>query len=981
MIKIPKPSLSSAPFIASLLVIVIMGSFIGLFWAVSEYEAYQESVANIRANYQQQYKKRVSEELDRIFDFIEYKRSQQDSRIEAEIREKVQSAYSIAAHVYSLYGDEASIEELRQMVVEMLRPIRWDHGLGYYFAGRTSSGIMDLFADKPQYEGYSMLKAKDPNLRKVIAAMIDIIKAKGAGQLRYKWSKPEAAEGVFPKVTFVKYFKPFDWFLGTGIYVDEMEMRIQKDILDRIQRIEFGNRGEVIVFRLDGTIIGNQDRTMLGRSVTTIKDAAGNVYGRKILQLAQSVKGNGFFEFKQGMKDVGKFSERLGYVKVYKNWNWAIATSMSMLDMEEAISVETSKYEEIAFKNTTLFIILFILAVSILLLATYLYSTKIRSGIDHFTEFFRRAADAKVRVEKDELDFKEFEVLGEYANRMNEDRRKKEEVIKRDERRLDTLLQLGMMENQSLKDHFDFILKRIVEITASQAGYLLTFEDSKTKLQSSIVKEEGKYQIAEPAESLFGDYDATLQRVIHKKSSIVRRRVDIPSWQTLFPLKENITERLDVPYFDEGKLVVILGLCNKRGGYGEDDKRQVKLLLEGMWLHLTRVANRQEMLRLRQLLKNITDSMPSVLIGVDDQLRVMQWNRLAEIQTGILAYDAEERSLTEVFPRMQQYVEKIQEVVVSGKQTEIRRVPYTINDEKRYESITVYPLDLENTQGAVLRLDDVTEIVGMEEIMIQSEKMLSVGGLAAGIAHELNNPLASVTQNLQVVKRRLSNQLARNHDVAYELGLELHLIHEYLERRGINHMLNLISTDSSRAAKLVHNMLAFSRKSTSIFALNDVCELLDNALEFGLADYDQKKQYDLKHICLNKDYDDNLKKVNCEGVNIQQVFLNIITNAVYAINENADNIEEPTMSMTVKDEGEMVRIEITDNGIGMDWSTQKKVFDPFYTTKGVGKGTGLGLSISYYIITEQHNGSLKVISTPGKGSTFIIHLPYAHQQL
>lgn len=103
---------------------------------------------------------------------------------------------------------------------------------------------------------------------------------------------------------------------------------------------------------------------------------------------------------------------------------------------------------------------------------------------------FLRAADSKARVEKAELDFKEFEVLGEYANRMNEDRRKKEQVIKRDERRLDTLYHLGMMENLSLKDHFDFILGRIVEITESKAGYLLTFESSAVRFKSSIIKKK-----------------------------------------------------------------------------------------------------------------------------------------------------------------------------------------------------------------------------------------------------------------------------------------------------------------------------------------------------------------------------------------------------------------------------------------------------------------------------------------------------------
>ena len=148
----------------------------------------------------------------------------------------------------------------------------------------------------------------------------------------------------------------------------------------------------------------------------------------------------------------------------------------------------------------------------------------------------------------------------------------------------------------------------------------------------------------------------------------------------------------------------------------------------------------QETVNIQNMLKNITDSMPSALIAIDQDMRILQWNKKIEKTTGISARAAEGRLLTDLLPFTPKETEVIEKTFRDGIPHTQARVMETEEKEKRYEDITVYPLVTHTVKGAVIRIDDTTEKVRIEEMMIQSEKMLSVGGLAAGMAHEINNP-------------------------------------------------------------------------------------------------------------------------------------------------------------------------------------------------------------------------------------------------
>jgi len=445
---------------------------------------------------------------------------------------------------------------------------------------------------------------------------------------------------------------------------------------------------------------------------------------------------------------------------------------------------------------------------------------------------------------------------------------------------------------------------------------------------------------------------------------------------------------------------------NARGKVVEWTRDGKPLRMSGTHLDITeRKQVEEEVRHLRNYLANIIDSMPSVLVGVAVDGTVTQWNTGAQRATGLSPDDAVGQSLAQVLPHLAVEMERVHQAMQSREVQIYPKRARRENGATIYEDVTIYPLSAADAsqahrvEGAVIRVDDVTERVRLEEMIIQSEKMLSVGGLAAGMAHEINNPLAGMMQTASVMANRLTSQrsgdIPANLQAAEAAGTSMAAIRAFMESRGIPRMLAAINESGRRAAAIVDNMLSFARRSDAIVSSHDMADLLDKTVELAATDYDLKKQYDFKTITIAREYETDLPYVPCEGSKIQQMFLNILRNGAQAMQAAGsrrqeaggrkqearggmqDAETEPRFVLRLAHEREagMIRIEIEDNGPGMTAAVRKRVFEPFFTTKPVGVGTGLGLSVSYFIVVENHGGTLDVVSEAGQGATFIIRLP------
>ncbi len=377
----------------------------------------------------------------------------------------------------------------------------------------------------------------------------------------------------------------------------------------------------------------------------------------------------------------------------------------------------------------------------------------------------------------------------------------------------------------------------------------------------------------------------------------------------------------------------------------------------------------------RLYLKNIIDSMPSILIGVDFRGSVTHWNQEAERVTRLDEEQARGEAIEKLIPQFGAYLDHMHRAIKQRSRQKIEKVAYQFQGETHYADIVVYPLIANGVKGAVVRVDDITSRVRFEEMMVQSEKMASVGGLAAGMAHEINNPLGGIMMAAQNIERRISPDLEKNHEIARQMGISMDSLSDYMEKRGIKRMLAGILKMGQRASDIVANMLNFSRKSETRASSQNINDLLENTIELAANEYNLKKKYDFRHIHIIRDYESDLPVILCIRTEIQQVFLNLLKNAAQAMAEKTYANESPQIRIPTARQGDMARVEVSDNGPGMTEEVRKRIFELFFTTKEVGKGTGLGLSVSYFIITENHRGQMAVTARAGKGTRFIITLP------
>ncbi len=372
---------------------------------------------------------------------------------------------------------------------------------------------------------------------------------------------------------------------------------------------------------------------------------------------------------------------------------------------------------------------------------------------------------------------------------------------------------------------------------------------------------------------------------------------------------------------------------------------------------------------------------PVGAVSWDLDFRVTEWNPAAEKIFRYSKKEAVGRHVAElILPKdVKELVDNIFQDLISGRGGQ-RSVNENITKDGRRILCDWYNTVLKNMDGQIVGVaslvNDITERKRTQELMIQSEKMMSVGGLAAGMAHEINNPLAGMMQSAQVIRDRLTKEIPANERTAEALGTSLGTITQYMEKRDIFNQLANIRSAGQRAARIISNMLSFSRKSDSERKEVDLARLIDSTLDLAANDYSLKKNYDFRSVQIIKEFTPDLPAIFCEESKIQQVLFNIIKNASEAMNAGKKAGIKPLIIFRLSKVHDMVCMEIEDNGPGIDPEIRKRVFEPFFTTKSVDKGTGLGLSVSYFIVVDDHGGEMEVKSKPGKGAHFIVKLPF-----
>jgi len=254
--------------------------------------------------------------------------------------------------------------------------------------------------------------------------------------------------------------------------------------------------------------------------------------------------------------------------------------------------------------------------------------------------------------------------------------------------------------------------------------------------------------------------------------------------------------------------------------------------------------------------------------------------------------------------------------------------------------------------------------------LIHADRMVTLGTLSAGVAHEINNPVGFVGNNLQIFEKLWDRTIKVYLEKAKGNNEDKNLAFVLDEMPG---MLKAMREGTRRIAKIVHNLGRFSRISKLTFEPTNICEIIETAVNFCRLDLTVKHQ-----VKIQLDLQNDIPNIKVSRQEMEQVLINLITNSGHAMEEITGR-KELTLKIKASHVSNNIVIEIADNGHGMDKKTLDNIFNPFFTTKDTGKGTGLGLSICRGII-EQHRGDITARSTLGEGTTFTITLPIDPQK-
>lgn len=370
-------------------------------------------------------------------------------------------------------------------------------------------------------------------------------------------------------------------------------------------------------------------------------------------------------------------------------------------------------------------------------------------------------------------------------------------------------------------------------------------------------------------------------------------------------------------------------------------------------------------------LTGMINVMPSILIGVTVNGVINDWNKKAEDMTGVKAQDAIGNPLHKVYPLFSRHLNLVETAIRTNVAQKKNKIVENFKDGDKYFDVVIYPVVNDSYSGAVLLINDITTQVKLEEVMAHSEKMNSVGALASDVAQKISTPLKNIQSESLLMLKDLD--LDKNQDVK-SLNLNEYDIKQFLNRIKVQEHLGKINDASQSANEIVNNLLEFTGKVQGVKSLTSLVDVVEDALNVCPMKFKLPNSSSEKEVKVVKNYQEELPHIFCYPQEIERVIIHILKNAVDSLKEVE---HEPVITINCLVVKKQISLSISDNGCGMDESTRKRIFEPFYSTKPFGEGDGMGLAVSYGIIVENHFGSLTVESQKGAGTTFTVKLPLA----
>jgi len=396
--------------ISTAVIFVLLDSYL-------EFVEFSERIEKIESDYLSSQKKLIKQEVSKIADYIEVRRATIEQRVKQKIKARVYEAHSVATNIYKKFNGKLPDKEVKKLIIEALRPLRFFNGFGYYYINSVD-GVSQLHPLLPNLEGKNRIESKLSTGRYLVKDLRDLARKSGEGFLSYVYRSFKDKSKEKPKIAYLKHFEPYDWYIATGDYLKTIEKETQQELLAYIEHVRFGENSYIFVVNYDGVVLMNaSQKNLIGKNIWEIEDPN----GVKVIQEERKAVRNpegGFIYYVWNKPSTSTPSPKISFIKGIEDWRWMIGAGFYVDDIQFIIQKqkEDLKGQIIELTLYTILICLFLILTIIFIARKF--SEKTNYELNLFLEFFKNISVKAEKINIESLRYTELKQLAVSANNM-----------------------------------------------------------------------------------------------------------------------------------------------------------------------------------------------------------------------------------------------------------------------------------------------------------------------------------------------------------------------------------------------------------------------------------------------------------------------------------------------------------------------------------------------------------------------------------
>lgn len=451
--------------------VTIIGIF-GYLWINSEFTTFNQQSEDYRQEFINNQQVTIKNEVNTQIDYINYMRAQAEEKLKENAKNRTYEAYDIAMNIYNQNKEKKDRQEIQELIKETLRNVRFNNGRGYYFID-TLEGNVILYPVQTESEGTNLLEIKDEEGNYSLQDEINLVKEQGEGYTTGYWTNPNYNDNEgHKKITFVKKFEPYNWYMGTGEYIDDVEHDIQKEIINRISEIRFGNENKNYIFidNFDGVELCNGVyKDYVGKNIWNMEDINGKKVIQEQIDIAKNDPEGGFLTHYWKTPDLNGVFQKMTYVRAIPEWNWVVGTGVQFDELQKNMNENELKMKEKVIEKIKNIIIISLVVLLVVFILTRYLMSKSQKSFNIFYDFLSNAARKHVEIDVQKVEYSEFKNLAVAANSMIGERNRIEEAIRKLNNELNECVKERTKEILELNENLD---KKVDERTIELSNLL-----------------------------------------------------------------------------------------------------------------------------------------------------------------------------------------------------------------------------------------------------------------------------------------------------------------------------------------------------------------------------------------------------------------------------------------------------------------------------------------------------------------------------